>query len=47
MALTAALIGIILVVFFGFSPNDVLTKGKQLASNASSYAEKTDTPINL
>jgi hypothetical protein len=45
LALTAALIGIILVVFFGLSPNNVLTKGKQLASNASSYAENTIKPI--
>ena len=37
LVLTAALIGIIFVVFFGLSPNDVLTTGKQLASNASSY----------
>lgn len=45
LALTAALIGIILVIFFGFSPNDVLTKGKQLASNSSSYVENTIKPI--
>jgi O-antigen ligase len=45
LALTAALIGIIFVVFFGYSPNDVLTKGKQLASNSSSYAENTIKPI--
>ena len=44
-ALIAALIGFILVVFFGFSPSEVLNKGKELASDSSTYVHNTIKPM--
>jgi hypothetical protein len=44
LTLIAAIIGLVMVVFFGYSPNDVFNKGKQMASYTASYAENTIKP---
>lgn len=40
----AGIIGLIMVAFFGYSPNEVLTKSKQMAAYTTSYAENTIKP---
>jgi hypothetical protein len=44
IALLASIIGIIMVGFLGYSPNEVLNKGKQLATYTTSYVENTIQP---
>lgn len=39
-----AIVGLIMVVFFGYSPNEVFNKGKQIASDTTSYSENTIQP---
>ncbi|MCQ6277671.1 hypothetical protein [Bacillus sp. EB600] len=44
LTMIAAIIGLVMVTFFGYSSNDVFNKGKQVASYTASYAEKTIKP---
>jgi hypothetical protein len=44
LAFPAAIIGIILVGFLGYSPKDVFNKGKQIATYTTSYVEDTIKP---
>lgn len=44
LTLIAAIIGIIMVGFLGYSPRDVFNKGKQMANYTSSYVEDTIKP---
>lgn len=44
LALLAAIIGIVMVGFMGYSPNQVFNQGKQLATYTTSYVENTIKP---
>jgi hypothetical protein len=37
MVLPVVIVGLVLVVFLGYTPEDVINKGKQFASNGSTY----------
>lgn len=44
LTLAAVIFGFILVVFYGYSPKEVLTKGGEMASSSATYVEDTINP---
>lgn len=44
LAVVAALIGCIMVVFFGYSPKEVLNQGEKIAANSTAYFDNSIKP---
>jgi hypothetical protein len=44
LTLLASIIGLIMIGFLGYSPNEVFNKGKQIATHTTSYVENTIQP---